>query len=418
MHRGIIITITLLAFLGACKRAEVSTEQSELSAVQAASAADNSAVESPAVNSPKQADDVSPVPSKPKKLAIKCMTEEDALALCKSGNLTKKIYDQSCNRKIWHLSDNCPDTEDWNEEEHYHNGEYDEPPEWLHEDCALVDENGDFVTGFQYWEINPIDDDDAQKNGKLLYSFANEKGDYGLFDAYGTELVPPQFHRIRLQNGYIIATVFKPDDSCVFEELNGRKVYDHAPAYQYCKNEDGEHSVFTPDGKLIIDYKTARDWFHKRHPDLSIGREFVEFTDDSINYRIESSLSMIPKLKRKGYFNYFSVRAELKYNYIGIIQTNYVVYESLYTSSYDDRYLKDISKNNADMISKLYPDTHIVDTIVSINENGRFITVTYSLRYNTDSRKTVHHSLYFDFELNPIDDLNNHIATIQKQREQ
>ena len=108
----------------------------------------------------------------------------------------------------------------------------------------------------------------------------------------------------------------------------------------------------------------------------------------------------------------------MKYNYRGIVQTNYVIYEGLYTSSYGDRYLKNISKNNADMVLKLYPDTHVVDTIVSINENGRFITVTYSLRYNTDSRKTVHHSLYFDFELNPIDDLNNHIATIQKQSEQ
>ena len=422
----IIITFALLVSLCACKRVEFTPAQGDTLVVQPeASATIPASAETQAAASPEKtaeslekADTKAIEPTEPPELKIKCMEEPDALALCKSGKLPQFIYDQSCNRTIWHLPENCPDTEEWIEEEHYHNGEYDEPPEWRHEDCALVDEKGEFVTGFQYWDIEPIHIETADGHEKVLYSFVNARGDYGLLDAYGKEIVPPQFHRIKSRNGYIIATVFKPDDSCIFEELNGRKVYDHAPVYQYCHDEDGEHSVLSPDGRLIVDYRRVRNWFNNRHPDLSVGREFVEFTDNSINYRIESSFLMIPKLLKKGYFNYFSVRTGLKCDYNGVIQTDFVVYEGLYTSSYGDEYLKDISKSNANMVLKLYPNTTIIAAIISINEKERFITVTYSLQYDSNPGKLLQHSLYFDFELNPINDLDNHKTTIQKQREQ
>ena len=53
---------------------------------------------------------------------IKCITEEEALALCQSGTLSKEIYEQSCQRDIWHLPENKPDEEYWDPEMHFHNG--------------------------------------------------------------------------------------------------------------------------------------------------------------------------------------------------------------------------------------------------------------------------------------------------------
>lgn len=422
----IIITFVLLVSLCACKRVEFTPAQGDTLVVQPeASATIPASAETQAAASPEKtaesqekADTIAIEPTEPPELKIKCMEEPDALALCKSGKLPQLIYDQSCNRTIWHLPENSPDTEEWIEEEHYHNGEYDEPPEWRHEDCALVDEKGEFVTGFQYWGIEPIHIETANGHEKVLYSFVNARGDYGLLDAYGKEIVPPQFHRIKSRNGYIIATVFKPDDSCIFEELNGRKVYDHAPVYQYCHDEDGEHSVLSPDGRLIVDYRRVRNWFNNRHPDLSVGREFVEFTDNSIHYRVESSFLTIPRLIRGGYDDDFSIRTEMQFDYKGNIQKNFVNYESVYNSLYNDSQLKRLSWNNKDKVLSLYKNASIVDTLISIDVSNRLFKTVYSLKRKDNLNKIIQYFLYFDFKFNPINDLDNHKTTIQKLREQ